>query len=47
VNSSLDYIDVDEDIKFAVTPDVLWIDDPDRHEALCARRARRAYDKGF
>ncbi len=30
LNSSLDGIDVDEDTRFALTPDVLWVHDPDR-----------------
>ena len=32
-NSSLDFIDVDEDSIFAVTPDVLWVVDVDSSEA--------------
>ena len=32
INNSLDYIDIDEDTVFVVTPDVLWFDDPDSRE---------------
>ena len=32
-NRSLDFIDIDEDSIFAITPDVLWVDDLDSSEA--------------
>ena len=32
-NASLDYIDVDEDSIFAITPDIMWVVDPDSGEA--------------
>ena len=33
INVSVDFIDVDEDSIFAITPDVLWVVDPDSTEA--------------
>jgi hypothetical protein len=40
LNASLDYIDVDEDSIFAITPDVLWVIDRDSAEADTIFRER-------